>query len=65
MPREPHGRAQVRLWTRQLDEGIHDAGIAVLSFAIAFRHQYIERGDAGQRCSSKSRSRSSASAGAT
>ena len=47
MPREPHGRAQVRLWTRQLDEGIHDAGIAVLSFAIAFRHQYIARGDAG------------------
>src|SRR5262245_7582627 len=48
MPREPYGRAKVRLWTKQLDEGIHDAGIAVLSFGIAFRHQYIDRGTAGQ-----------------
>jgi glutathione S-transferase len=47
-PAEPFGRAKMRLWTKQLDEGVHDAGIAVLSFALAFRHQYITRGEAGQ-----------------
>jgi hypothetical protein len=34
---------QDALWTKQLDEGVHDAGIAVLSFALAFRHQYPTR----------------------
>jgi glutathione S-transferase len=48
-PAEPFGRARMRLWTKQLDEGVHDAGIAVLSFALAFRHQYLTRGEAGQR----------------
>ncbi len=48
-PEDPYGRAMMRLWTKQLDEDIHDAGIAVLTFAIAFRHQYLERGEAGQR----------------
>jgi glutathione S-transferase len=48
-PAEPFGRARMRLWTKQLDEGVHDAGIAVLSFALAFRHQYISRGEAGAR----------------
>ena len=38
----------MRLWTKQLDEGVHDAGIAVLSFALAFRHQYLTRGEAGK-----------------
>ena len=47
-PAEPAGRARMRLWTKQLDEGVHDAGIAVLSFALAFRHQYISRGEAGK-----------------
>jgi glutathione S-transferase len=46
-PADPFGRARMRLWTKQLDEGVHDAGIAVLSFAVAFRHQYISRGEAG------------------
>ena len=45
-PADPFGRAKMRLWTKQLDEGVHDAGIAVLSFAVAFRHQYISRGEA-------------------
>lgn len=45
---EPSGRAKVRLWTKQLDEGVHDAGIAVISFALAFRHQYLKKGQAGQ-----------------
>jgi glutathione S-transferase len=39
----------VRLWTKQLDEDIHDASAAVLSFGIAFRHQYIARGELGQK----------------
>jgi glutathione S-transferase len=48
-PRDAYGRARMRLWTKQLDEGVHDAGIAVISFALAFRQQYISRGDAGKR----------------
>jgi glutathione S-transferase len=47
-PAEPFGRARMRLWTKQLDEGVHDAGIAVLSFALAFRHQYLSKGEAGK-----------------
>jgi glutathione S-transferase len=47
-PDTAFGRARMRLWTKQLDEGVHDAGIAVISFALAFRHQYITRGEAGQ-----------------
>jgi len=49
MPGDAYGRAQVRLWTKQLDEDVHDASAAILSFAIAFRHQYLERGEAGQQ----------------
>jgi glutathione S-transferase len=48
MPSDPFGRAKVRLWTKQLDEGAHDAGIAVISFALAFRHQYLNKGEAGK-----------------
>jgi glutathione S-transferase len=47
-PADAFGRARMRLWTKQLDEGVHDAGIAVISFALAFRHQYLSKGDAGQ-----------------
>jgi glutathione S-transferase len=46
-PVDPFGRARMRLWTKQLDEGVHDAGIAILSFGVAFRHQYISRGQSG------------------
>jgi glutathione S-transferase len=48
-PRDPYARARMRLWTKQLDEDIHDACAAILSFGIAFRHQYIERGEAGKK----------------
>jgi glutathione S-transferase len=48
-PSDPFGRARMRLWTKQLDEGVHDAGIAVISFALAFRHQYLTRGEAGKQ----------------
>ncbi len=47
-PADPFGRARMRLWTKQLDEGVHDAGISVLSFALVFRHQYLSRGEAGK-----------------
>jgi glutathione S-transferase len=47
-PATPFGRAKMRLWTKQLDEGVHDAGIAVISFALAFRQQYLSRGEAGK-----------------
>jgi len=36
-PRDAAGRARVRLWTRQPDDGVHEM-TSVLSFAIAFRH---------------------------
>ena len=49
MPKDAFGRAKVRLWTKQLDEDIHDASAAILSFGIAFRHQYIERGELGKQ----------------
>jgi glutathione S-transferase len=48
-PKEPYGRAKMRLWTKQLDEDVHDAGAAILSFGIAFRHQYLDRGAQGRQ----------------
>src|SRR5499433_738772 len=48
-PRDPFGRARMRLWTKQLDEDIHDASAAILSFGIAFRHQYLDRGELGRK----------------
>lgn len=49
MPQNSFGRAQVRLWTKQLDEDIHNSSVAILSFEIAFRHQYLGRGEAGKK----------------
>ncbi|MGE5303580.1 MAG: glutathione S-transferase family protein [Alphaproteobacteria bacterium] len=37
------GRARMRLWTKQLDEGVH-AATSVVSTAIAFRYQKLARG---------------------
>src|SRR5262245_48971728 len=48
-PKDPYGRAKMRLWTKQLDEDIHDASAAILSFGIAFRHQYLDRGEHGKK----------------
>ena len=47
-PLDAYGRARMRLWTKQLDEDVHDASAAILSFGIAFRHQYLERGELGK-----------------
>jgi glutathione S-transferase len=48
-PTDPAGRARMRLWTKQLDEDVHDACLAILSFGIAFRHQYVARGEQGRQ----------------
>jgi glutathione S-transferase len=48
MPADPYARTTVRLWTKQLDEDVHDASAAVMSFGIAFRQQYLDRGEAGK-----------------
>lgn len=45
LPAQPAARAAVRLWTKQLDEGVH-AAIVVLSFCIAFRNDFLSRTDA-------------------
>lgn len=37
-PSDPKQRARMRLWTKQLDEGVH-AATGVISSCIAFRHQ--------------------------
>lgn len=39
-PSDAFGRARMRLWTKQLDEGLH-AMTGVLSSSIAFRHQHF------------------------
>jgi len=41
-PTDGFGRAKMRLWTKQLDEGVH-AAVGTLSFAVAFRHQWLAR----------------------
>ncbi len=43
-PSNSHARAQMRLWTKRLDEGHHDIATATLSMGIAFRFQYLEKG---------------------
>jgi glutathione S-transferase len=42
-PADAIGRARMRLWTKQLDEGLH-ADTGVLSTSIAFRYQKFEKG---------------------
>jgi glutathione S-transferase len=46
-PDDSFGRARMRLWTKQLDEGLH-AAVGSLSFAIAFRHQMLARPEEDQ-----------------
>ena len=48
-PKDPFGRAQMRLWTKQLDEDIHDACAAIVTFGLAFRYQYLQRGEQGKQ----------------
>lgn len=44
-PRDAFGKAEMRLWTKRLDEGHHDLATASLSVGVAFRHQFLERGE--------------------
>lgn len=41
-PADPAQRAGMRLWTKQLDEGVH-AATSVISNCIAFRHQHLQK----------------------
>ena len=41
LPADPASRAKARWWMKKLDDGMH-LEVAVLSFAIAFRHQLIK-----------------------
>jgi len=43
-PRDSFDRAQMRLWTKRLDEGHHDIATATLSMGVAFRYQYLAQG---------------------
>jgi len=38
---DPYGRARMRIWVKQLDEGLHAAS-ATISACIAFRYQFME-----------------------
>lgn len=49
LPEGPMAAARVRLWTKQVDEAIHDGCIAVLAFGIAFREQALANRDATLR----------------
>ena len=42
-PADAAGKARVRLWTKQLDEGLH-ADTGVVSTSIAFRYQKLDQG---------------------
>lgn len=42
-PKDGHGQARMRLWTKQLDEGVH-AATSVISTGIAFRYQKLDKG---------------------
>lgn len=39
-PADPAATARMRLWTKQLDEGVH-AATGTISICIAFRHQFL------------------------
>ena len=41
-PRDALARARMRLWTKQIDEGVH-AATGTLSTCIAFRHQHLTK----------------------
>ena len=40
-PADPWERARMRIWVKQLDEGLHAAS-ATISACIAFRYQFME-----------------------
>jgi len=49
MPGDPFGAAKVRLWTKQVDDSIHDGCIAVLAYAVAFRTVLLNNKEAAIR----------------
>ena len=63
-PADPFGRARMRLWTKQLDEGVHDAGIAILSFGWRSGTSTSPKARPEKRCSKAFPTRPSVSAAA-
>ncbi len=47
-PPSPLARARMRLWLKQLDDGVH-AATGTISTCIAFRHQHLQRDPAQYR----------------
>ena len=45
-PSDALGKAEIRLWTKRLDEGHHDLATTSISMGIAFRHQFLAKGEA-------------------
>lgn len=45
-PADAFGKAEMRLWTKRLDEGHHDLATTAISMGVAFRHQFLEQGEA-------------------
>jgi glutathione S-transferase len=45
MPKDELGKARIRLWTKQVDDSLHDGCIAVLAYAIAFRTAMLQNMD--------------------
>lgn len=45
-PADAFGKAEMRLWTKRLDEGHHDLATTAISMGVAFRHQFLEKGEA-------------------
>jgi glutathione S-transferase len=41
-PPQPTDRARMRLWTKQLDEGVHHA-IGIVTYSMAFRHLHLDK----------------------
>jgi len=41
-PFDPVARARMRLWTKQLDEGVHHA-TGIVTYSLAFRHLHLDK----------------------
>lgn len=41
-PHDPYARTRMRLWTKQLDEGVHAAS-GTITTCIAYRHQHLKK----------------------
>ena len=49
MPEDPYWRAQKRLWTKSVDEGLHFPSTFLISFIVAFRHMNMAHIDTDEK----------------